>query len=480
MRIEPETMALTYLSNSTILSYLEKLDIKMELFYKSLWKHVFVIELLKLYSGSDQGKLDNLFDRFKNKFSGKDQSKKKALEYLSKWKDSFWQNTEYKIKEMESTVSEKLAERLGIKTNELLPFLASLDSSSERNQSQSIKIEVINKSQIVVNELQIQEINEVIKIMKNDLFDKRKAKYFILIDDLDKEWVDNKIVYDLIKNMIDAIKELKAIEGTKIVIAVRENLLRLVVEKSKSRGFQREKYESLLLSLKWSESELKDLVERRLSLIFKGKYAQRDIRVDEVMRLSNDKSVSTFAYILQRTLLRPRDVIDFINKCIEEGDGKSTINGDMIKSAEIRYSKNRVKAIEDEWRENYPYVLDFINILQGITESFDLNKFQALASEYFSNRKCDLLSETSNTALGRIVKDYNETANISPLIRHILIVLYEVGVIGIKVSGGAKTMYSYLQYESISTDQLTSSSSFSVHKTFFRGLHVNTSSRNNS
>ncbi len=60
VRIEPEAMALTYLSNSTILNYFEKLDVKLELFYKTLWKHVFIIELLKLYSDSDQGKIDNL------------------------------------------------------------------------------------------------------------------------------------------------------------------------------------------------------------------------------------------------------------------------------------------------------------------------------------------------------------------------------------------------------------------------------------
>ncbi len=473
-------MSLTYLSNSTILSYLEKMGIKMDLFYKTLWKHVFIIELLKLYSGSDQGKMDNLIDWFVQKFTAKDQSKKKVLDYLHKWKGSFWLNIEYKIKEMESTVSEKLAEKLGIKSQQLLPFLAELEDSHEKSTSQTIKTEVINKSQIVVNELQIQEINEMIKRMKSDLFDKRKARFFILVDDLDKEWVDNKIVYDLIKTMIDAIKELKVIEGTKIVIALRENLLRLVINKSKSRGFQQEKYESLYLKLKWSEPELRELVEKRISLIFKGKYAQRHIKVEDVFRISNDKSQSALDYILQRTLLRPRDVIDFVNKCIEEGDGKSLINGEMIKAAELRYSKSRVKAVEDEWVENYPHIVDFVNILSGCNESFDLTKFRTRTEEYLSVNKCELLYDTTSTPLGRMVNDYNDGKNMDSLVKYILTVLYEVGVIGIKVSGEESVKYSYLHYEAIEANQLTDKSNFYIHKAFHKALHTNTNSRNNS
>jgi hypothetical protein len=309
VRIEPEAMALTYLSNSTILNYFEKLDVKLELFYKTLWKHVFIIELLKLYSGSDQGKIDNLIEWFKEKL-WRDQSKKRAFEYLSKWKDSFWQNTEFKIKEMEESVTEKLAQKFNLKTQEVLPMLAELERGTEKSQNNITKTEVINKSQQVVNELQIQDINEVIKIMKHDLFDKRKNKFFIIIDDLDKEWVDKKIVYDLIKNMIDAIKELRTIEGTKIVIGLRENLLNLVLEKSKSRGLQREKYESLFLKMRWSESELKELIEKRLSYIFKGKYAKREVKIEDIMRMSGDKTNSAFQYILERTLMRPRDILE--------------------------------------------------------------------------------------------------------------------------------------------------------------------------
>ena len=46
-RIEPEAMSLRYLVNSTILSYFRSLGINLNFFYKVLWKHVFMVELLK-------------------------------------------------------------------------------------------------------------------------------------------------------------------------------------------------------------------------------------------------------------------------------------------------------------------------------------------------------------------------------------------------------------------------------------------------
>jgi GTPase SAR1 family protein len=53
-QIRPEEMSLKYLSNSDILEYFRKLDVKLDLFYKVLWKHVFIVEILKLYYGPNK------------------------------------------------------------------------------------------------------------------------------------------------------------------------------------------------------------------------------------------------------------------------------------------------------------------------------------------------------------------------------------------------------------------------------------------
>ena len=47
--IDPEALSLQYLSNSTILQYLQQLGVHLDLFYKLLWKHIFAVELLKCH-----------------------------------------------------------------------------------------------------------------------------------------------------------------------------------------------------------------------------------------------------------------------------------------------------------------------------------------------------------------------------------------------------------------------------------------------
>lgn len=61
--LNPEQMSLTYLTNSTILTYLRKLDVSIGFFYKVLWKHVFIVEILKLYLGEDASKKQSVFQK---------------------------------------------------------------------------------------------------------------------------------------------------------------------------------------------------------------------------------------------------------------------------------------------------------------------------------------------------------------------------------------------------------------------------------
>jgi hypothetical protein len=71
-----------------------------------LWKHVFVVELIKLHFGNNQSQTNNLFSWLKDKFSG-DRPKKMAIEYLEKWENKFWETTEYQIREFENQLEKK-------------------------------------------------------------------------------------------------------------------------------------------------------------------------------------------------------------------------------------------------------------------------------------------------------------------------------------------------------------------------------------
>jgi hypothetical protein len=114
--------------------------------------------------------------------------------------------------------------------------------------SEKVITEVKHKAQRIISELQIEHLQQIIQILQNDIFAKTQREYFIVIDDLDKDWVDSTIVYDLIKGLIEVIKELRRIPNVKIAIALRTNIDQIIFKKNKTRGVQEREIQSTLLN----------------------------------------------------------------------------------------------------------------------------------------------------------------------------------------------------------------------------------------
>ena len=172
IRIDPESMSLRHLSNSDIINYFRKIDVKLDLFYKVLWKHVFIVELIKVHFDGDLAKSKGILDWIKTKFSEKYQNKKQSIEYLEKWENKFWEDTEYRIKELETSLENRFKGEFGGKLNlkEIIELTAK--GEAEQKNSQTVKYEVLNKAQKVVNECQIEHIRNIIEMMRNELFNK--------------------------------------------------------------------------------------------------------------------------------------------------------------------------------------------------------------------------------------------------------------------------------------------------------------------
>ena len=110
IEISPDNLSLNYISNSDIITTLERAGVKLDLFYTLLWKHVFATELLKKkFNLANEEKTKNWFSNFLPPLKKKDQSKERALEYLRDWGDKFWQETEYRVKEVTQKLEKDVA-----------------------------------------------------------------------------------------------------------------------------------------------------------------------------------------------------------------------------------------------------------------------------------------------------------------------------------------------------------------------------------
>ena len=65
--LSPDDLALTYLSNNTALRFFMDLGIHMDLFFQVLWRHIFIVELVKIHFDTTNAiKVSNLISLLRN------------------------------------------------------------------------------------------------------------------------------------------------------------------------------------------------------------------------------------------------------------------------------------------------------------------------------------------------------------------------------------------------------------------------------
>lgn len=356
--IEPDQLAFTYIANSNILTFFENLGVNLDLFYQLLWKHVFCIELIKMrYGVRDEADNKNVFSTLRGLIS-RDKKKERALKYLEEWGDRFWLDTDVRIKEITENIETKLkASADGLK----LGIPLSVEVLGELGVE--VKKELLHRSQSVINDIQIKELHEIINFLSDDVFFDEEKKYYIVIDDLDRNWAFGQVRYKLIRALIETIKRLRRIRQAKIIVAIRSDLLTKVIEETIDSGFQQEKYEDSYFRLQWTEKDLKELLDLRVNYLYRSAYTKNDVHFNDLFPFKYH-ALPTSDYILERTQLRPRDAILFVNECLMGAPGATEITQQVIHEAEVRYSRGRLVSALQEWSGMYPNLEEYIGILQ--------------------------------------------------------------------------------------------------------------------
>ena len=475
-RIKPESISLRHLSNSNIINYFTSLGVNLELFYKVLWKHVFIVEVIKLYFGNDLTKTRNVFGRiYQTHFMNK--KKKKAIDYLTKWENIFWEETEYRVKELETKLEKNFRNSIGSNLEAYNKFIATGKTEYDELQVRTINYEVIHKAQKVVSEVQLEEINQIIEIMEGEILKGNPKKYFIIIDDLDREWVDKSIVYDLIKSLLIVVKNLSKLKRVKIIIALRINILRKILKTNESRGMQREKFNTYFLELDWSKEELRDMVDKRLRYRSISQRREKTLTVVNVFPNESKNNSVGFNYLVDRTLMRPRDVLDFVNKCIKRSDGSHHINKNTLLQAEDEYSHERLQALNDEWLENYGRLHYLYAFLKHCEQKMQVKDYYPIVGEHFLDCYCSGQLKELEDDIYKIINCYVEASDESKLTKYVLGELYDIGLVGFKLSSDTSVSYSHTQYSLIRGDDITDDTFVYVHPMYMRSLRIRTKKR---
>jgi hypothetical protein len=465
--LSPHSLSLNYIANNNVISFFEEAGVSLSLFYSLLWRHILVVELLKYkFNITNENAQRNYTRHISKILYKKDKFKEMAVDYLEKWGNKFWLTTEERMHELTQKIESNLSASIGTS----LPGV-DLSMKGAHNLTEEQKTQVMHIGKKVVSEIQIRELENIISVLGEDIFTDKQQRYYVLIDGLDEEWVDERIKYSLIKSLIDSVRRLKQIPAVKILLAMRQDLLEKVIHSSKDVGFQEEKYESLYLRLGWTKATLKELVDKRLSFLVKRRYTKKAVGWNDIFPAHVDKE-NTIDYLYERTHYRPRDMIAFMNECVHEAAGDNKITAHTIKMAEEKYSSDRLHSLVTEWQIIYPELLEVAQMFHGMKNTFSVSDINERWLEDQYLEVYDRITTKKGQLATLLEGLYSKSANFSSVRSKLIRELHAIGLIGIKPGPSSSVNWTHKGGRPISHGQLKPSSQVFIHPMFYRALGI--------
>lgn len=279
----------------------------------------------------------------------------------------------------------------------------------------SLETRAPEAQRLVFNELESfqTELNSLRSVFEH-------ADQVILIDKVDEIWADTESSATAIVGMIKAVHELNAsLEHTRIILALRSDVYDTL------RFSDADKFRTAEERLEWNDQDLKTLIATR-GMVSAG------LPLREVNALWNSifeftvKNESSFQYIINRTMRRPRELIQFCNraKAIAQDNDHDQIYAEDILNAEPVYSKWKLKDLATEFLIQYPYLEDLLGSFEGFKASFTPEEYLKRLSE------CRMSLDAKYPSLKTTSND------------RILQVLFQIGFLG-TVDQDNKSLFSY-------------------------------------
>ena len=207
---------------------------------------------------------------------------------------------------------------------------------------------------------------------------------WLLFDNLDKGWPARGAQPEdiaILRCLLEATRKLqRSLERQhvdfKTIVFIRKDVYDLFVDQTPDRG------KESVANLDWSDIELiKELLLRRFRAAetFKGDFEEIWARLFD----AHVKGENSFTYILSRTFLRPRDVLNFVRKSIQiaVSRGRSRVGEDDILNAEIGFSEDMLNDLRYEIRDMFPNNPEIVNKFMRQTTAFSHDDLWLLLSE---------------------------------------------------------------------------------------------------
>jgi hypothetical protein len=472
IELSPENMALSYIANSKAIAFYEEAGVHMEILYKAMWQHVLVIELLKLkYDVKNDERREDMFARLFRMFSS-DHAKTQAMEYVQTYGGTFWRETAERTKGIVERVETELKASAKVDVSKI-----SLGAEGAQKLSVEERGDVVMIGERAVSQLQLEKLNGALKLLREDVFADDENNYFVVIDRLDEDWVKEPMKLKLIRALIEAVRSLRQVSNVKIVFSLRDDLLHSVLEKTASPGFQREKFTSLYLRMRWTRQQILELLDKRISSLFRRQYTKDNVTLSDILPGNQVHQRKMADYIIDRTFMRPREAIVLVNECISQADGESRITKSIILQAEGIYSGGRMDALVDEWGREFPQLRHYLEPFRRTSMPMRVSELNKDAFEPMCLKILEFDKAGADPLYPYVIQFYIDgTMDRLAFVRCWLEKLYRFGAVGVKPNSYYPRMWSFEHEQSLPTDLIDDETSVDVHKAFWREYGIKSTS----
>ncbi|MHB8435830.1 MAG: P-loop ATPase, Sll1717 family, partial [Acidimicrobiales bacterium] len=196
-------------------------------------------------------------------------------------------------------------------------------------------------------------------------------------------------------------------------------------------------------------------------------------RIRDLLPTPSKQHGNPFEFLLDRTLMRPRDVIAFLNECLTHAVGKNRITWADLQRSELEYSKKRLLALRDEWKPTFPDIDKVFQLFRRCTIELTRGDLTSLLDEAALLPTQDTFAGVRwMTTMTEALWSGNSRSDWSEQYQELVKLLYDIGFLGVR--GLARDLhYSYTDIGFCdSLVNLAEASSFVVHPAYRAALDV--------
>ena len=220
----------------------------------------------------------------------------------------------------------------------------------------------------------LEEIKDLLPSLKTIL---KKTRLKIFVDELDKGWDNSEDAKYFLAGLFQAAQKLNRIHANlRVYISIRQELFDNIPQIYEDAQKIREDVEVI----RWGKAELLELIGLRIAHCFpevrqhSGLRRWNSIFASQILSHESD----SVDYIIDRTQLRPRELLQFCKLCLEYYCEGKRIDESTVFAAEEVYSEQKTKDLASEYRFKYPYLLDVFEVFRGRKNHFEKEELEYL------------------------------------------------------------------------------------------------------